>query len=109
VRDIACRGRDDLGTLELSFTDDRVRVTEGVTTRTYAELIVDGAELAARLERTKADLTSYGTPMRHVTIVRDARDPSRFYVRVALLTAATSSIRRDHNVVRWHFQSNGLP
>ena len=70
---------------------------------------MDGAELPPKLERKRADLTMHGSPLRNVTIVRDTRDPSRFYVRVALLAPATSSIRRSPGVVRWHFQGNDLP
>jgi hypothetical protein len=109
VRDVGYRGREGLGTLDIALTDDRVRVTEGVSTQTYAELIIDGAELPASLERNKADLTMHGSPLRHITIVRDPRDASRFFIRVALLAPATASIRRSPGVVRWHFQGNDMP
>ena len=109
MQDVGFRGREGLGDLEIAFTDDRVRVTEGLTTRSYAELIIEGAELPPSFERNKADLTKHGSPLRHVTIVRDPRDTSRFYVRVALLAPATPSVRRSPGMVRWHFQGNDLP
>lgn len=109
VRQVGYRGRQGLGDFDIVLTNDRVRVAEGVRTKSYAELIVDGAELPPTLERHKADLTMHGSPLRHVTIQRDPRDPARFYVRVSLLAPATSSIRRSPGAVRWHFQGDDMP
>jgi len=85
-----------------------VSVREGVVTKTYAELIVDGVEIAGSLER-KTDVTSYGSPVRTVTVVRDPRIATRFYVRLALLAPATPSIKRTTTAIRWHLQGDDMP
>jgi len=108
VRDIAFRGGEGQGDVELALTGD-ARVTAGLVTKTYAELIVDGVELASGLERVKQDLTRFGSPLRNLTVVRDPRDPARFYLRVSLLAPATPSIRRAQGVLRWHFQGDDMP
>ena len=108
VRDIKYSGREGQGDLDIMFGGD-ARVTEGLTTKSYAELIVDGPSLASQLERSKQDVTKFGSPLRSVTVTRDPRDPSRFYVRVALLAPATATIRRSPGMVRWHFQGDDLP
>jgi hypothetical protein len=108
VRDIAFRGREGQGDVELALTGD-ARVTMGLVTKSYAELFVDGVELASGLERTKQDLTRFGSPLRNLTVVRDPRDPSRFYLRISLLAPATPSVRRAAGVLRWHFQGDDMP
>ena len=107
VRDVAYRGREGQGDVDIALTGD-VRVTPGVSTRTYAELIVDGVLLPGSLEK-KSDVTRFGSPVRTVTVVRDPRIANRFYVRVALLAPATPSVKRSATGVRWHFQGDDMP
>jgi hypothetical protein len=104
---ITYRGSEGQGDVELAIAGN-VSVREGVANKTYAELIVDGVELAGSLER-KTDVTSYGSPVRTVTVVRDPRIATRFYVRVSLLAPATPSVKRGANGVRWHFQGDDMP
>jgi len=108
VRTIQFHGRDGQGDLDIVFNGE-ARVTEGVATASYAELIVDGVSLPAQLERSKQDVTTFGSTVRNVSIVRDPRDPGRFYVRIALLAPTVASVRRSAGSIRWHFRSEDMP
>ena len=107
VRAVDYRGSEGQGDVDITLSGD-VRITEGMATKTYAELIVDGVELPGSLER-KLDVTKYGSPLRSLTIVRDPRIANRFYVRATLLAPATPSVRRGATGVRWHFQGLDMP
>jgi hypothetical protein len=107
VRDIKVAGREGQADLDILLTGE-VRVTEGLVTKSYAELIVEGPSLGAQLERAKQDMTRLGSPLRNLTIVRDPRDAQKFYVRVSLIAPATPSVRRSPGLIRWHFQGQDL-
>ena len=84
-----------------------MRVTEGLVTQTHAELILVGVSLDARLDR-KLDVLKFGSPIRSITIYRDARVPTRVHVIVDLLAPSTPSIRRTAGGIQWHFQGNDM-
>ena len=99
VRAVDYRGSEGQGDVEIALTGD-VRITEGVATKMYAELIVDGVELPGSFEG-KRDVIKYGSPLRTLTIVRDPRIAKRFYVRAALLAPGDPirEARRDRRAL----------
>jgi hypothetical protein len=106
LADLTYQGREGAGDIEIALSGD-IRITEGVTTSSHAELIIDGADPAAHLERN-LDVTKYGSPLRTITVVRDPHVPTRIYVMVSLLAPSTPSIHRHAGGVRWHFQGNDM-
>jgi type IV pilus assembly protein PilQ len=101
VRDIAFTGDDVTGHVAIAI-DGAAIVTVGEVAQTAAELIIDHAELAAKLER-KLDVSRFGGPVRAVSSFRDRRHPGRVRVVAELASPATPSFDREAGVIRWHF------
>jgi type IV pilus assembly protein PilQ len=101
VKDIAFTGDDVTGHVAIAI-DGTALVTAGQIAPTAAELIIDHAELAAKLER-KLDVSRFGGPVRAVSSFRDRRAPGRVRVVVELASPATPSFDREPGLIRWHF------
>ena len=101
VRDIAFTGDDVTGHVTISLAGDAT-VTVGDVTSTAAELILDHAQLAPKLER-KLDVSRFGGPVRAVSSFRDRRTPDRVRVIAELSSPATPSFDRETGRVRWSF------
>ena len=101
VNDIAFKGDLGSGQVDISMTGDG-SVTLGEVTASHVELIIDGAELAQKLER-KLDVTRFGSPVRAVSSFRDRRTPNRVRLIAELSSPVTPSIDRDGANVRWRF------
>lgn len=99
VSDIAFKGDPAAGQVEIAMTGDG-SVTLGEMTGSYVELIIDGADLAQKLER-KLDVTRFGSPIRAVSSFRDRRTPNRVHLVAELSSPVTPTIDRDGNTVRW--------
>ena len=101
VNDIAFKGDPGSGQVDITMTGDGA-VTLGEVTPSHVELIIDGAELAQKLER-KLDVTRFGSPIRAVSSFRDRRTPNRVRLIAELSSPVTPSIDRDGTNVRWRF------
>ncbi len=101
VRDIAFTGDDATGRVTIALTGDAT-VTLGEVTQTAAELIIDHAQLAPKLER-KLDVSQFGGPVRAVSSFRDRRTPDRVRLIAELSSPATPTFDRGAGVVRWSF------
>ena len=73
----------------------------------HVELIVDGAELAPKLERT-LDVSKFGSPVKKVSSFRDRRTPNRVRLVAELVAPAIPTVVRDGNTVRWRFASSAV-
>ena len=103
VTAIDFRGDDGNGQVSIAVGDDAT-LEVGEITATHAELIVDNAELAARLERT-LDVSKFGSPVRSVSSFRDRKQPNRVRLVAELAQPATPTVDRDARTIRWHFIS----
>ncbi len=101
VNDIAFKGDQGSGQVDIVMTGDG-SVTLGEVTASHVELIIDGADLAQKLER-KLDVTRFGSPVRAVSSFRDRRTPNRVRLIAELSSPVTPSIDRDGGNVRWRF------
>jgi type IV pilus assembly protein PilQ len=101
VRDIGFTGDDVTGQIAISLAGD-ARVTVGNVTRAAAELIIDHAQLAPKLER-KLDVSRFRGPVRAVSSFRDRRTPDRVHVIAELSGPATPSFDRETGMLRWSF------
>lgn len=106
VTDVAFRGSDGAGQVDIAMTGD-AKVTVGEVTAHHVELIIDNAELGTKLER-KLDVTRYGSPVRAVSSFRDRRMPNRIRLIAELSAAATPTIDRDATGVKWRFVANDI-
>jgi hypothetical protein len=96
---VSFAGRNGAGVVELALPE-QVRIAEGAHTRYLVQLIVDGVDLDAELERSR-DVTELGSPVKAVTTYRDPRVANRVIVRVDLLTPCSTSLRRTAEGARW--------
>ena len=103
VTAISFKGDDGNGQVSITVGDD-AKLEVGEITATHAELIVDNAELAARLERT-LDVSKFGSPVKSVSSFRDRKQPNRVRLVAELAQPATPTIDRDAKTIRWHFIS----
>ena len=101
VNDIAFKGDQGSGQVDIAMTGNG-SVTLGEVTASHVELIIDGAELAQKLER-KLDVTRFGSPIRAVSSFRDRGTPNRVRLIAELSSPVTPSIDRDGSNVRWRF------
>ena len=101
VQSINFRGGEDNGQVDLAISG-AADVHLGEVTAEHVELIVDHAQLAAKLERT-LDVSRFGSPIRRVSSFRDRRVPGRVRLIAELSQLATSTIDRDASGVRWRF------
>ncbi|MBA3460029.1 MAG: type IV pilus secretin PilQ, partial [Deltaproteobacteria bacterium] len=99
VKDIAFKGDETSGEVTIAITGDG-KVALGEVTASHVELIIDGAELAQKLER-KLDVTRYGTPIRAVSSFRDRQVANRVRLIAELNSPMTPTIDRDGAGVRW--------
>ena len=106
IANVSFKGKNGSGEVFLAMPAG-VRVTEGVRTKTRAELVVDGVELDARLERN-VDLTDYGSPVRAMTTRRDPRVANRVIVSIELLVPSSAKIERTAGGVRWRIVENAV-
>jgi len=103
VTAIDFKGDEAAGQVTIAVGDD-ANVQIGEITANHAELIVDNAELAQKLER-KLDVSKLGSPVRAVSSFRDRRTPNRVRLVAELSSPATPTVDRDGGTVRWHFTS----
>jgi type IV pilus assembly protein PilQ len=101
VQDIAFTGDDVTGRITIAITGDAT-VAIGQVSAGAAELIIDHAELAGKLER-KLDVSRFGGPVRAVSSFRDRRTPGRIRLVAELASPATPSFDRDAGAIRWNF------
>ncbi|MDQ3296889.1 MAG: type IV pilus secretin PilQ, partial [Myxococcota bacterium] len=104
VNDIRFHGTDGSGQVDIAMAGNAT-VTVGEVTATHAELIIDNADLGAKLER-KLDVTKFGSPVRAVSSFRDRRTPNRVRLIAELAQPVTPVFDRDASgSVRWRFVS----
>ncbi|MEO8551331.1 MAG: type IV pilus secretin PilQ, partial [Kofleriaceae bacterium] len=103
VTAIEFKGDEGSGQVTIAVGDD-ANVQIGEITATHAELIVDNAELAQKLER-KLDVSRLGSPVRAVSSFRDRHTPNRVRLVAELTAQATPTVDRENGTVRWHFTS----
>ncbi len=103
VTAIDFKGDDGNGQVSIAVGDD-AKIEVGEITPSHAELIVDNAELAAKLERT-LDVSKFGSPVKSVSSFRDRKSPNRVRLVAELAQPATPTIDRDATSIRWHFIS----
>ena len=96
------RGDAGSGQIEIAVIGDAT-VRIGEVTATHAELILDRAELATKLER-KLDVTRFGSPVRTVASFRDRRTPQRVRLIAELAAPATPTFDREAGVIRWQLR-----
>ena len=101
ISDITFRGADLTGDVTIALAGN-ANVELGEVTATHVELIVDHAELGAKLERT-LDVSKFGSPIRTISSFRDRRTPDRVRLVAELATPATPTLDRDAKAIRWHF------
>ncbi len=99
VKDIAFKGDEAGGQIDIAMTGDG-QVTLGEVTNTHVELIIDGADLAQKLER-KLDVTRFGSPVRAVSSFRDRKTPNRVRLVAELASPMTPTFDRNGSTVRW--------
>jgi type IV pilus assembly protein PilQ len=107
VKDITFKGSDVGGSVDIALTGEG-KVTAGEVSATHAELIIDGAELASKLER-KLDVRKFGGPVRAVSSFRDRRTPNRVRLVAELDAPARASFDRDATGIRWTFSGTTAP
>lgn len=106
VNDISFKGDPGSGQVDIAMTGDG-SVALGEVTGSYVELIIDGADLAQKLER-KLDVTRFGSPIRAVSSFRDRRTPNRVRLIAELASPVSPTIDRDGNTVRWRLAGDQL-
>jgi len=106
VREIAFSGDEATGQVAIAITGD-VTVTVGAITATTAELILDHARLATRLER-KLDVSRFHGPVRAVSSFRDRRTPGRVRLIAELASPATPSFDREPGAIRWNLVGSDI-
>jgi type IV pilus assembly protein PilQ len=99
IDDIRFRRAGDGAEVAIALTGDAA-VRLGQVTAAQAELVVDGAELAASLER-KLDVSRLGGPVRAVSSFRDRRVPSRVRLIAELARPIAPTLDRASGVLRW--------
>lgn len=99
VNDIAFKGDPGAGQIDIAMTGEG-SVALGEVTGSYVELVIDGADLAQKLER-KLDVTRFGSPIRAVSSFRDRRTANRVRLIAELVSPVTPTIDRDGSTVHW--------
>lgn len=102
VRDVEFRGSDGAGEVAIAVAGD-AKVTIGEVSPRHVELIIDNAELAAKLER-KLDVSRFGSPVRAVSSFRDRRATNRVRL-IAELSSPVAPPTLEHNAkgYSWRF------
>jgi type IV pilus assembly protein PilQ len=103
IKDVTFKGSDGAGRVDIALAGEG-QISVGEVTATAVELIIDNAELGAKLER-KLDVSRYGSPVRAVSSFRDRRTPNRVRLIAELSSPATPTLERDASGVKWSFVS----
>ncbi len=103
VSNVSFKGNDASGVVELAMAGD-ASVELGEITATHVELIVDGAQLAQKLERT-LDVSKFGSPVKKISSYNDRHSPNRIRFVAELSAPAIPTVVRDNGIVRWRFAS----
>jgi len=103
VKDISFKGNEAGSRVDIAMTGEG-QVTLGEVTATHVELIIDGAELGAKLER-KLDVSKFGSAVRAISSFRDRRTPNRVRLIAELSSPVTPTFDRDATGVKWSFAS----
>ena len=96
---IKFQGDDINGRVDIALSGD-AHVELGAVTATTVELLIDNAELAAKLER-KLDTSRFGGPVRAVSSFRDRHAANRVRLVAELAAPATSTLTRDGSGAHW--------
>jgi type IV pilus assembly protein PilQ len=104
VQDIKFKASADTGLVEIAMAGD-ANVQLGNISASHVELIVDNADIPAKLERT-LDVSKLGSPVKKVSSFRDRRTPNRVRLVAELASPAIPTVVRDGNTVRWRFAAN---
>ncbi len=104
VKDITFKGDDASSHVDIAMTGEG-QVTLGAVSATHVELIIDGAELGAKLER-KLDVSKFGTSVRAISSFRDRATPNRVRLVAELSSPVTPSFDRNATGVKWSFASD---
>ncbi|MCX5741076.1 MAG: type IV pilus secretin PilQ, partial [Proteobacteria bacterium] len=100
ISDITFKGDDTTAEVSLTVSSATPRIAMGELTATHAELVIDDAELAQKLER-KLDVTRFGSAVRSVSSFRDRRVANRVRLVAELSGPATPSFERVGNAIHW--------
>jgi hypothetical protein len=106
VSAVAFHGEEGYGHLDIAVGGD-VKVTVGRVTKMRAELILDGVDVAARIEGA-IDVTRFGSPVRSVRTYRDPQSPKRVRVIVELIAPVTSRVQQTPTGLRWKLQGTDM-
>ena len=106
IASVGFSGKNGLADITLQLPPG-TRIYEGNHTRTRAQLIVDGVDVDARLEK-KSDMTNYGSPVRTLTTYRDPHVANRVVIVVELLVPSTTKLERKGNDVRWRVTEDDI-
>ncbi|MFN0245297.1 MAG: hypothetical protein ACKV2T_00220, partial [Kofleriaceae bacterium] len=99
---VVFHGEEGYAHLDIAVAGD-VKVTMGAMTRTRAELILDGVDVAMRLEGV-VDVMRFGSPIRSVRTYRDPQSPKRVRVILELIAPVTSRVQQTGTGLRWKLQ-----
>jgi hypothetical protein len=103
---VVFHGEEGYAHLDIALAGD-VKITMGAVTRSRAELILDGVDVAARLEGI-IDVTRFGSPIRSVRTYRDPQSPKRVRVIVELIAPVTSRVQQTATGLRWKLQGTDM-
>jgi type IV pilus assembly protein PilQ len=101
VTDISFHGDGDEPRIDIAVVG-AAKVRPGASSDRRAELIVDDAELAQRLER-KLDVSRFGGAISSVSSFRDRQVAGRIHIVAELTVPATTTLQRQGNVIGWRF------
>lgn len=103
IQAIRFRGEEGNGQVDVAV-GEAASVQLGDTSANRVELIVDNAELGAKLERT-LDVSKFGSPVRAISAFRDRKIAGRVRLIAELAQPTTPTVDRDSGNVQWHFIS----
>lgn len=106
IQAIRFHGEEGNGHVDIAVAEG-ASVQIGEASATRVELIVDNAELGAKLERT-LDVSKFGSPVRAVSAFRDRHTANRVRLIAELAQPTTPTVDRDGVNVRWHFISGDI-
>ncbi len=93
INDVRFTGDADGGEVQLAIAGD-ADVKLGEVTPKFVELVIDRADLAAKLER-KLDVSALGGPVRSVSSFHDRQQPGRVHIIAELGAPVTPTLERD--------------
>ncbi len=105
INDVRFTPNTDGGEVQLAIVGD-ADVRLGEVTPRFVELVIDRADLAARLER-KLDVSAFGGPVRSVSSFHDRRQPGLVHIVAELGAPVTPTIERDRAGARVMFAGIG--